>query len=88
MTPQAGPLITRTIELETPEGPMPCYEAFRDAEGDHRGMIVIQEAFGVNGHIQEITRRLAEQGYHAVAVAVECAVVARTLTQPLLAKRR
>ena len=67
MTPQAGPLITRTIELETPEGPMPCYEAFRDAEGDHRGMIVIQEAFGVNGHIQEITRRLAEQGYHAVA---------------------
>jgi len=46
---------------------MPCYEAFPDGSGNRRGMIVIQEAFGVNGHIKEITRRLADQGYYAVA---------------------
>jgi carboxymethylenebutenolidase len=28
---------------------------------------VVQEAFGVNGHIEDITRRLAEKSYHAVA---------------------
>jgi len=67
MTAEAAPLITRIIELETPDGPMPCYEAFPDGSGNRRGMIVIQEAFGVNNHIQEIARRLAAQGYHAVA---------------------
>jgi carboxymethylenebutenolidase len=55
------------VDLETPDGPMPCYEAFPESGGTHRGMIVIQEAFGVNSHIQELTRRFAEEGYHAVA---------------------
>ncbi len=31
------------------------------------GILVFQEAFGVNGHIQEVTRRLAREGYLAVA---------------------
>jgi carboxymethylenebutenolidase len=57
---------TRTIELPTADGPMEVYEARPD--GDARGaVVVIQEAFGVNEHIQEVTRRFAEVGYHAVA---------------------
>ena len=55
----------RTLDLETPDGPMPLYEARPD---DVRGaVIVIQEAFGVNDHIEDVTSRFADGGYHAVA---------------------
>jgi carboxymethylenebutenolidase len=57
---------TGTFELETADGPMAVYEARPD--GDTKGaVIVIQEAFGVNDHIEDVTRRFAEAGYHAVA---------------------
>ena len=60
---------TATIELSTPDGPMALYEATPD--GDSRGaVIVIQEAFGVNDHIQDVARRFAAEGYHAVAPAL------------------
>ena len=53
-------------EVSTPDGPMRVYEA--EAQGDPRGaVIVIQEAFGVNDHIQDVTRRVAAAGWHAVA---------------------
>jgi carboxymethylenebutenolidase len=57
---------TRTIELDTTDGPMSLYEA--RPEGDARGaVIVVQEAFGVNPHIEDVTVRFADGGYHAVA---------------------
>jgi carboxymethylenebutenolidase len=57
---------TRTVELDTAHGPMPLYEARPD--GEARGaVVVIQEAFGVNEHIKDVTRRFADAGYHAVA---------------------
>jgi len=57
---------TRTSTLDTPDGPMPLYEAL--PEGPARGaVVVIQEAFGVNHHIEDVTRRFAAVGYHAVA---------------------
>ena len=57
---------TRTLELTTAHGTMPLYEARPD--GDARGaVIVIQEAFGVNAHIEDVARRFADAGYHAVA---------------------
>jgi carboxymethylenebutenolidase len=57
---------TRTLELDTAHGPMPLYEARPD--GDARGaVIVVQEAFGVNAYIEDVTRRFAAEGYHAVA---------------------
>ena len=34
------------------------------------GVIVIQEIFGVNAHIQDVTERLAREGYRAVAPAI------------------
>jgi carboxymethylenebutenolidase len=47
---------------------MDLYEATPD--GEPRGaIIVVQEAFGVNDHIQDVTRRFAAVGYHAVAPA-------------------
>ncbi len=57
---------TRTLTLDTPDGAMPVFEAVpgRAARG---AVIVVQEAFGVNGHIEDVTRRFATAGYHAVA---------------------
>jgi len=34
------------------------------------GVIVIQEIFGVNAHIRDVTERIARQGYRAVAPAI------------------
>jgi len=52
--------------LDHPDGPMRIYEARPDE--DARGaIIVVQEAFGVNDHIEDVTRRFAKAGYHAVA---------------------
>jgi carboxymethylenebutenolidase len=55
--------------LATPDGAMDIYEATPD--GAPRGaIIVVQEAFGVNDHIQDVARRFAAAGYHAVAPAL------------------
>jgi len=55
--------------VATPDGAMDLYEASPD--GAAKGaVIVIQEAFGVNEHIRDVTRRLAGGGYHAVAPAI------------------
>jgi carboxymethylenebutenolidase len=56
---------TKTIELTTSDGPMAAYEAV--PESATGAVIVIQEAFGVNDHIEDVTRRFADVGYHAVA---------------------
>jgi carboxymethylenebutenolidase len=48
---------------------MRVYEARPDGDAK-RAVIVIQEAFGVNDHIEDLTRRFAAIGYHAVAPAL------------------
>jgi carboxymethylenebutenolidase len=57
---------TSTVELPTADGPMPLYKAVSDGEAAG-AVIVIQEAFGVNDHIEDVTRRFAPVGYEAVA---------------------
>src|SRR3989442_10378735 len=37
-------------------------------DGPHPGVAVIQEAYGLNENIKEITRRFAENGYAALAI--------------------
>ena len=62
------PMTDRTIVIDTADGPMELYEATPD--GEVRGaVVVVQEAFGVNDHIKDVTRRFAAVGYHAVAPA-------------------
>jgi carboxymethylenebutenolidase len=56
----------KTHEVTTEDGPMGLYEAVPDGE-PHGAVVVIQEAFGVNEHIRDVTRRFADAGYHAVA---------------------
>lgn len=56
------------IEIPTPDGPMPAFVA--EPGGEPRGaVVVVQEAFGVTTHIEDIARRLADEGWHAVAPA-------------------
>jgi carboxymethylenebutenolidase len=57
---------TETRNVETPAGEMPVYIAHPD-EQPSRAVIVIQEAFGVNDHIQDVARRCASAGYLGVA---------------------
>ncbi len=55
-----------TVSVSTPDGEMGLYDAAPD--GDPKGaVIVVQEAFGVNDHIEDVTRRLAAARYRAVA---------------------
>jgi carboxymethylenebutenolidase len=57
---------TTTTQVDTPAGPMAVYQA-RPDDRPHGAVIVVQEAFGVNEHIQDVTRRFAGEGYLAVA---------------------
>jgi carboxymethylenebutenolidase len=57
---------TENIELKV-DGAMGAYVARPAGGGPHPGLIVFQEAFGVNGHIRNVTERFAKQGYVAIA---------------------
>lgn len=55
-----------TVTLESTGGSMGLYVA--KPQGPARGaVVVIQEAFGVNDHIQDLCRRFAAEGYVGVA---------------------
>ena len=47
-----------------------AYLAMPETAGIYPGVIVIQEIFGVNEHIQEVTQRIAGEGYIAIAPAI------------------
>jgi carboxymethylenebutenolidase len=57
---------TQWLTVPTGDGSMRAYEA-RPATATGRAVIVLQEAFGVNDHIQDITRRMAARGFLALA---------------------
>jgi carboxymethylenebutenolidase len=46
---------------------MSCYVARPGDSSAHPGIIVLQEAFGVNSHIRNVAERFAAQGYVAIA---------------------
>jgi carboxymethylenebutenolidase len=55
-----------TVEVAVGDTQMALYDA--EPEGKVAGaVLVLQEAFGVNDHIEDVTRRLAAAGYRAVA---------------------
>lgn len=59
---------TKTVEV-TSSG-LPVYVAMPMGNDPRRAIIVLQEIFGVNGHIRDITERLAREGYVALAPAL------------------
>ena len=62
---------TETVTLSVSDGTsMPAYVARPTSSGPHPGLLVMQEAFGVNAHIRDITERFARAGYTAIAPAL------------------
>lgn len=57
---------TRAIPLAGYPAGLPVFEV-KPAGCPAGAVVVLQEAFGVDDHIRESTRRLAHNGYHAVA---------------------
>ena len=55
-----------TVMLNTNDGEMAAYDV--EPTGRTRGaVVVLQEAYGVNDHIESVARRFGEAGYRAVA---------------------
>ena len=61
---------TKTIEVKSSDISLPVYVAMPDGEGSFGAVIVLQEIFGVNGHIRDVTERIAREGYVALAPAL------------------
>jgi len=56
------------VSLEVADGSsMQAYVARPAAAAPRQGVLVLQEAFGVNAHIREVAQRLAGEGYLALA---------------------
>lgn len=58
------------IKVPNQELAIDAYLAIPEASGIYSAVIVIQEIFGVNEHIRNITRKLARSGYIAIAPAI------------------
>ncbi len=54
------------IELDTGHGPVRGWRAAPDGEATG-GLVVIQEIFGVNGHIRDVADRFAREGFEVIA---------------------
>src|SRR2546423_184642 len=59
---------TEKITLQVSDGTsMNAYAAVPTGGSKLPGLLVFQEAFGVNAHIRDVTERFAKQGYVAIA---------------------
>ena len=59
---------TKSVELRVEDGTtMQAYSACPSGPGRWPGLIVFQEAFGVNSHIRHVVERFAAEGYVAIA---------------------
>jgi carboxymethylenebutenolidase len=56
-----------TVTLITADGTMNAFLALPEKNQGTSAVIVVQEAFGVNSHIQNTCRRLAKEGFVALA---------------------
>jgi carboxymethylenebutenolidase len=61
-------IATQRVTLQVDDGTsMNAYVARPAEEGKFPGMVVLQEAFGVNAHIRDVTERIAREGFVAIA---------------------
>ncbi|RMD68368.1 MAG: dienelactone hydrolase family protein, partial [Cyanobacteria bacterium J149] len=59
-----------TVQILNQDLLISAYLAQPDSSEELPAVIVVQEIFGVNDHIQDITRRIANEGYIAIAPAI------------------
>ena len=58
------------VKVPVKDGQIPAYRAMPAKGKNFPVILVIQEIFGVHEYIQDICRRLAKQGYYAIAPAL------------------
>lgn len=61
-------ITARIVSLTAASGQIGAYLAQPEGDGPCPGLVVIHEAFGLNENIKDIARRLAGEGYAALAV--------------------
>jgi carboxymethylenebutenolidase len=55
------------VKLRAADGEMAAFLARPTGPGKHPAVIVVMEAFGLNGHIKDVAARVAAEGYVALA---------------------
>ncbi len=59
---------TQNVSLSVSDGTtMQAYVAIPEGPGPFPGLVVFQEAFGINGFMRDITERFAKEGFVAIA---------------------
>ncbi|WP_414753389.1 dienelactone hydrolase family protein [Anabaena sp. CCY 9910] len=61
---------TETVNFSQNNLQIAGYLAQPQAPGSYPGVVVLQEIFGVNSHIRDVTERIAKLGYVAIAPAL------------------
>ena len=65
--PDAADLASGMAQYPGPAGSVAAYQSRPKAAGRYPGVVVIHENRGLTPYIQDVARRLAREGYHAVA---------------------
>jgi carboxymethylenebutenolidase len=60
-------VVSQKVEIPAPGGAMPAELVRPKGGGKHPAVLVIMEAFGLNDHIRDVARRIAAEGYVALA---------------------
>ena len=67
ITTSADGLVASEVKVPTWDGIMPAYRAMPATGGNFPVVLVVQEVFGVHEYIKDVCRRLAKNGYFAIA---------------------
>lgn len=67
ITTSAAGLTAGEVKIPVKDGTIPAYRAQPASGGPFPVVLVVQEIFGVHEHIKDLCRRLAKQGYLAIA---------------------
>ena len=67
ITTDSKGLTAGEVSIKVADGEMPAYRAMPAGGKDLPTVLVVQEIFGVHEHIRDLCRRLAKEGYLAIA---------------------
>lgn len=67
ITTDTKSLVAGEVKIPVSDGEIPAYRAMPDHGKSFPVVLVVQEIFGVHEHIKDLCRRLAKDGYFAVA---------------------
>lgn len=66
----ARAISTTSVKISQENLQIDAYLAKPSQEGSYPGVVVLQEIFGINSHIRNVTERIAQEGYVAIAPAL------------------